>query len=84
MGCELIRFNDGATAIICGGKKDHECDSDGPELVFNNSGQYFDVKDRPDWKTDPDEWGKWMDDRNICGGCVSCSICGEPFTPSMF
>ena len=83
MGCELIKIGE-ATAIICGRKKDHECDDNGPELAFNDLGMHYGIKDRPDWHIDPDGWGKWMDERKICGGCVSCSICGEPFSPPMF
>ena len=83
MGCKIIKIGD-ATAIICGSKPDHECDSDGPELAFNNQGGYFDVNERPDWKVDDEGYKKWMNDRNITGGCVSCSICKEPFKFPIF
>ena len=79
MSCEIIKIGD-ATAIICGRKPDHECDDNGPELAFNNSGEHFNVSDRPDWDLDQDGYIKWMEDRDITGGCVSCSICNEPFS----
>ncbi len=84
MGCELIRFENGATAIVCGLKKDHECDSNGPVYAISRDGTYFDIKDRPDWDFDPEGYEKWMEGKNITGGCVSCSICEEPFSPPMF
>ncbi len=84
MGCKLINLGEGATAIICGVPKDHECNSDGPELAFNNNGEYFEVSKRPDWDLDMDEYIAWMEEKNITGGCVSCSICKEPFSFPMF
>ena len=83
MGCKLFRLGN-TTGFICGAKPDHECNSDGPVLVFNNRFEYFDISERPDWECDPDGYIKWMEERDITGGCVSCSICGKPFTPPMF
>ena len=37
MGCKLISLGGGITAIICGGKEDHECDDKGPTIYeFSN------------------------------------------------
>ncbi|MBA7535881.1 hypothetical protein ES705_28140 [subsurface metagenome] len=83
MGCKLIKIGD-VTAFICGAPKDHECNDDGPKLAFNDLGIHYDIKDRPDWHIDSDGYEKWMEDRNICGGCVSCSICKQPFNPPIF
>ena len=83
MGCKLIKIGE-ATAFICGSKPDHECNDSGPELVFNNAFEYFNVSERPDWNSDQEGYIKWMEDRAVTGGCVSCSICNKPFSPPMF
>ncbi len=92
MSCKLIKLSETSTVIICKFNDNecsidgNECDSNGPELAFNSRGEYFDVKDRPEWQTDPDSDGyeKWMEEKNITGGCVSCSKCGKPVSPPMF
>ncbi len=84
MGCKIISLDENVTAIICGSPKDHECNDDGPELAFNNNGEYFEVSDRPDWDLNQEGHIKWMEEKNITGGCVSCSICKEPFSFPVF
>ena len=78
MGCEVINLGDGKTAIICGRPKDHVCNSSGIEYHISSSGEHI-----PDWKA-PMHWSKafieWLEDNEIVGGCVSCSICKEPFS----
>lgn len=83
MGCKLFKLGN-VTGIICGAKKNHECDDNGPVWLSNNNGEYFNEANRPDWNLDQEGYVKWMEDRNITGGGVSCSICGEPFSPPMF
>lgn len=63
-----------------------QCDHDdnGPELLFNEEGQYFKTSEVPDFKTDPDACDRFWKENKINGGCVSCSKCGKPFTPPMW
>lgn len=82
MGCKVIKSGE-FSAIMCGGKVDHECDGDGPELVFNQE-RYFLKSACPSWEDDPEKAQEWMIENKICGGCVSCSICGSPFTPPLY
>lgn len=68
--CDIIKIGD-ATAIICGAKKDHECnedavvyaDSEGKRYYFKNNDEAY-------------EWYKETN-LNICMGSVACSICGS-------
>lgn len=70
MGCEFFKLGN-TTGFICGTKSDHKCNSYGPGIAILCSGEYiyeYEV----------------TDEHEVCGGCVSCSICGKPFTPPMF
>lgn len=81
MGCKIIQLTETSTAIICCAKDNCEHDDNGPELAFDDNGNYYDVKDRP---TDEESYTEWMKEKEICGGCVSCSKCGKPFTPYLY
>ncbi len=66
MGCKLIKIGE-ATAFICGSKPDHECNDNGPIMAILQNGTHI-----------PQD--EVEDESEVCGGCVSCSICGEPFS----
>ena len=68
MSCKYFKLGN-ATGIICGAKPDHVCDNNGPGIAILCSGEYI----PEDQVTD-----------EVCGGCISCSICGEPFKFPMF
>lgn len=70
MGCKLFKLGN-TTGFICGAKPDHVCNSDGPGFAILCSGEHI-------------LESKVTDEMDVCGGCVSCSICGEPFTPPIF
>lgn len=52
------------TIFMCGPKKDHECDTDGPELIGGDDWQMELLK------------AKSEDKRRARWGSVSCSKCG--------
>jgi hypothetical protein len=65
-GCAVIQMGE-ATAIICGGKRDHECDSDGPGVLVLDDGTEI-----PETK---ENYEKFRD--RVRGGSVTCSVCGR-------
>lgn len=67
-GCQAVNLGDGASAIICGGKKDHTCDDKGKGILMLDDGSEVEY-------TDENE-NKYRE--RIRGGSVTCSICERP------
>ncbi len=65
-GCKVIQLGD-STAIMCGGKGDHECDSAGEGVLLLSSGKRVSSTN-----ANQEKYG-----REITGGSVTCSICGR-------
>ena len=59
-------------------------DNYGPELWFNNAGEYFRVLSIVPYECDPYGYRQFHEEHSICGGCTSCSKCGKPYTPDLF
>ena len=66
MRCKLINLGNNATAIMCGGKPDHECDEKASVLLLADGDRIEDT---------PENQAKYME--QIRGGSVACSICGR-------
>jgi hypothetical protein len=70
--CDIIKIGE-TTAIICGGKKDHECNKDAQVMEDSSGKRYFFKTHEEAHKFYDDNWDKV----NICMGSVACSICGS-------
>lgn len=66
MGCKVIKLGSDATAIMCGGKSDHECDEKDSVLLLSNGERVSDT---------PENWEKY--NKDVIGGSVCCSVCGR-------
>ena len=75
---EIIGLGNGVVAILTGVTDKCQHDDEGPELLFNNDGEYFKRSDVPEGDKAANEF--WLINK-ISGGCVSCSKCGKPYTP---
>ena len=90
MNCRLIEFKDGATAIICGSKPDHDCDDKG-EIIYEFSdgfkGTLFEKakQERINLNMCDDDkiYFLYKKDISIRGASVSCSICGRAAIDNM-
>jgi hypothetical protein len=69
--CKVIKIGEDTTAIICGGKKDHECNEDAIVYETKDGDRYF--------FTDKDEERRWYNEHyaETIMGSVACSICGS-------
>lgn len=65
MSCNIIQIGD-STAIICGGKPDHVCNSEQAIYILQN-GEWVEMTD--------ENFEKYQ--TQIVGGSVVCSICGR-------
>ena len=67
-----IKFQIGdTTGFICGVKPDHTCNDSGPIMALLMDGSAI-PRDQVE------------DESEVCGGSVSCSICGKPYSLSIF
>ena len=63
--CQIIKIGENGSAIICGCKKDHECNEVDTVLLLESGERVKDTKENQ---------VKYRNE--IRGGSVSCSICG--------
>lgn len=63
--CDVIKIGD-LTAIICNGKKDHECNEDGAVMILADGTRLPDTKENYE-----KHW------QQVTGGSVCCTICGS-------
>lgn len=70
--CDVIKIGD-TTEIICGAKKDHECNEDAEVMEDAEGKIYFFENHEKAGKFYELNWAVL----NICMGSVACSICGS-------
>jgi YHS domain-containing protein len=70
--CDIIKIGN-ATAIVCGGKKDHECNEDAEVMEDAQGKRYFFENHEKASEFYELNW----DILNICMGSVACSVCGD-------
>jgi YHS domain-containing protein len=69
--CDIIKFSE-TTVIICGGKKDHECNENAEIMEDAQGKRYFFENHEKAREFYECNWAVL----NICMGSVACSICG--------
>jgi hypothetical protein len=69
--CDIIKIGE-TTAIVCRGRKDHECNEDAEIMEDAQGKRYFFENHEKAREFYELNWAVF----NICMGSVACSICG--------